>query len=302
MPARNALACEAGGGGSAVTNRNNVITELGLALLMRIKHMKVKNRSRIRLLGGRVFYTITKQIYWHFSNNDFAGRTDGDLPYVIFEHKTPLIRRLAGVDIELQKNKIINLRLAVRKLNGLLMEQGQVFSYWREVGKPTKAKGYLEGMVLHDGIITSGTGGGLCQLSNLIYWMSLHTPLTVIERWRHGYDVFPDANRAQPFGSGATCAYPYIDLQIKNKTEQKFQLKLEVTDDYLIGKWLSDKEVDCKYEIFEKEHEIKQELFGGYSRNNKIFRKIIDKKTRDVIREEFVAENHALMMYDPLLR
>lgn len=249
-----------------------------------------------------MFYTITKQIYWHFSNNDFAGKADEDLPYVIFEHKTPIIRRLTGVDLALQKNKIVNLRLAVGRLNGLLMQPGQIFSYWREVGKPTKAKGYLDGMVLYNGKITSGTGGGLCQLSNLIYWMSLHTPLTVTERWRHGYDVFPDANRAQPFGSGATCAYPYIDLQIKNQIEQRFQLKLEVADDYLIGKWLSDEEVDYEYEIFQKEHEIKQEPFGAYSRNNKIFRKIVDAKTGDVIGEEFITENHALMMYSPLLK
>ena len=45
-------------------------------------------------------------------------------------------------------------------------------------------------------------GGGLCQLSNLIYWMTLHTPLTITERYRHSYDVFPDSNRTQSFGSG----------------------------------------------------------------------------------------------------
>jgi vancomycin resistance protein VanW len=278
------------------------MTELDLTLLVAIKHMRTKQRSKIRLLAGRLFYTITKQIYWHCLNIDFANQADDILPYVVFEHKTPLVRRLAGVDLNLQKNKIVNLRLATEKINGLLIEPGQIFSYWREIDKPTKAKGYLEGMVLQNGKITTGIGGGLCQLSNLIYWMSLHTPLTVIERWRHGYDVFPDANRAQPFGSGATCAYPYIDLQIINQTKQKFQLMLEMTDEYLIGRWLSDKPVDYDYEIFEKEHAIKQELFGTYSRNNKIFRKIIDKKTGKIMGEEFVAENHALMMYNPLLK
>ena len=72
------------------------------------------------------------------------------------------------------------------------------------------------GMVLHNGGFKPGVGGGLCQLSNLIYWMTLHTPLTVVERWRHSYDVFPDAERTQPFGSGATVAYNHIDLQIRN--------------------------------------------------------------------------------------
>ena len=58
-------------------------------------------------------------------------------------------------------------------------------------------------MLLKNGTVQYGCGGGLCQLSNLIFWMTLHTPLEVKERHRHGYDVFPDSNRTQPFGSGA---------------------------------------------------------------------------------------------------
>jgi len=49
-------------------------------------------------------------------------------------------------------------------------------------------------------------------------------PLAVTERWRHNYDVFPDSDRTQPFGSGATVAFNYIDLQITNETNSTFQL------------------------------------------------------------------------------
>ncbi len=154
---------------------------------------------------------------------------------------------------------------------------------------------------IETGKVTAGTGGGLCQLSNLLFWITLHTSLTVIERWRHGYDVFPDVNRTQPFGSGATCGYPNIDLQIKNNTEQKFQLQLELTDTHLIGKWLSDKPIEFKYEIFKKDHEIKHEWWDGYTRNNKILRKIIDIESGEEKGEESVVENHAIMMYNPLL-
>lgn len=156
-------------------------------------------------------------------------------------------------------------------------------------------------MILKNGNFLSGTGGGLCQLSNLLYWMTLHTPLVVIERWRHGYDVFPDSNRNQPFGSGATCAYPNIDLQVRNDSNQSFQLFLEIKDEYLVGKWLSDKSVEFRYEIFEKDQKIRSEWWGGYTRNNKIFRKIINKRTDEQMREELITENQALMMYEPFL-
>lgn len=259
------------------------------------------HRSKLRILAGRIYYTLKRYYYWHFSGINFVKDFENPLPVEIFSHKTILRRKLKDVDMWMQDNKITNLKIAINKLNGLVIEPGQIFSYWRQIGKPTKNKGYAEGMVLHNGTVIAGIGGGLCQLSNLLYWITLHTPLTVVERWRHGYDVFPDVKRDQPFGSGATCAYPNIDLQIKNNTKQKFQLHLEINDDYLIGNWLSDKPIQFKYSIFEKDHEIKSEWFGGYSRNNKIFRKIIDNNTDKELGEEFITENHAMMMYNPLL-
>ncbi len=259
------------------------------------------HRSKIRLLIGSLYFALKRHLYWHLSGTDFAQKFEKYLPVEIFQHKTILRRPLKNIEMWMQENKIANLKIAIKKLDGLVIEPGQTFSYWRQIGKPTKQKGYLEGMILHRGTVMAGVGGGLCQLSNLMYWMTLHTPLTIIERWRHSYDVFPDTQRNQPFGSGATCSYPNIDLQIKNNTSQKFQLSLTITDEYLIGQWLSDKPTKYRYKIFEKNHEIKHEHFGGYSRNNQIFRTIMDKNTGKILGEEFIVENHALMMYDPLL-
>ena len=70
----------------------------------------------------------------------------------------------------MQHNKVINLRIAVPRLNGVVIEPGDTFSFWKLVGKPTRAKGYVDGMVLSYGRCVPGVGGGLCQLSNLIYW------------------------------------------------------------------------------------------------------------------------------------
>lgn len=259
-------------------------------------------RSKLRIHAGRLYFTLRSYLYWYFSKVNFAKPFEGNLSIEIFTHKTILRRKLKDVDMWMQENKIVNLKIAIKKIDSLIINPGQTFSYWRSIGKPTRKKGYINGMALHNGTFIADVAGGLCQLSNLIYWITLHTPLTVIERWRHGYDVFPDVKRDQPFGSGATCAYPNIDLQIKNNTSQKFQLSLEITDEYLIGKWLSNKPIKFKYQIFDKDHEIKSEWFGGYSRNNKIFRKIIEKNTNLEICEEFINENHAIMMYNPLLK
>jgi vancomycin resistance protein VanW len=259
-------------------------------------------RSKLRIIAGKLFYRVKRQIDWSFSDKKFARIVQPEpvLPYVLFHHATPLIRKLSTVEQWLQHNKVKNLAVAIPKVNGLILRPGEVFSLWLLVGKPTKAKGYTEGFVLENGKAKPGIGGGLCQLSNLIYWMTLHTPLTVIERWRHSYDVFPDCNRTIPFGSGATCSFPTLDLQIYNSSTHIFQLLISFQNDHLTGEWRSSAPAEYSYQIYEAYHEITSDLWGRYLRHNRLHRRVFDANMMQ-IGDEFITENHALMMYEPLL-
>lgn len=262
---------------------------------------KPVRRSAVRIYLGTRFYRIKRYLDWYLGSQTYAVRKDSaPLPYLVFHHQTPLLRRLKDVDMWLQHNKVKNLAIAARRLNGLILQPGETFSYWRLIGNTTRSKGYTEGMILFCGKVTTGIGGGLCQLSNLIYWMTLHTPLTVTERYRHSYDVFPDSGRSQPFGSGATCAFNYLDLQIRNDTGQPYQLAVYLTDTHLAGEWRSAAPETHRYEVYEKEHWITSEYWGGYVRHNRIHRKIFS-RGGELLEDQFVAENHALMMYEPML-
>ena len=261
-----------------------------------------QRRSQLRLSLGRIYYTWQRKLQWIVSGTQYANdSTPGSkLPYLAFTHKTPLLRKLRQVDMQLQYNKVTNLHLAGQTMNGLILKPGEVFSFWKLVGKPTKRKGYLEGIVLCNGSIYPGTGGGLCQLSNLIYWMTLHTRLTVTERWRHNYDVFPDSNRTQPFGSGATVSYNYIDLQIQNNTEANYQLLVWLDDEFLHGAWRCNQALNYQYQVYEQEHIIKAAWWGGYIRSNVLYRKTFDTDGIE-LGDEHVCSNRAIMMYQPLL-
>lgn len=262
--------------------------------------LKPRHRSAWRIYLGKKYYRMKRYLTWYLDKKKYALKKGSVLPYVICTHETPLLRKLKDVDMWLQHNKMNNLRLAADRLNQIIIHPGETFSYWRLIGNPTKRKGYVDGMVLFYGMVRSGIGGGLCQCSNLIYWLTLHSPLTVTERHRHSYDVFPDANRSQPFGSGATCAYNYLDLQIKNETAHPYQLTIHLTDTHLVGEWRTAVPATRRYEIYEKEHWITQAHWGGYIRNNRIHRKVYNLQS-ELIDDEFITENHAIMMYDPLL-
>ena len=269
-----------------------------------------KRRSALRVKAGEAVYCFLRHCVWIRRHNLFASlgkksdeKIREDFPFVVASHSSPLFRNLSPEDTKLQEGKAFNVSLAIKKINALVLEPGKIFSYWKLIGNPTRSKGYQKGMMLVNGKPVAAIGGGLCALSNLLYWLTLHTPLSVIERFRHSYDVFPDSNRTLPFGSGATCVYNYRDLMIRNETAREYALLVWIENGVLHGEWRSSEAQTDFYEVYQKEHWISTELGGVYVRHNTIWRKhfVLEDGKKKLLSDDYVTENHALMMYEPLL-
>lgn len=258
-------------------------------------------RGAVAVLGPTV-RRVRREIQWRRSPERLAARRGApqDHIHLVADHATPLFRVLPGVDPQLQVNKVTNLAIAAARLDGLVVAPGERFSFWWHVGRPSARRGFVDGLVLDHGHLTQAVGGGMCQLTNLLYWMTLHTPLIVVERWRHSYDVFPDAGRTQPFGSGATCAWPVLDLQVVNRTQASFRLDVHLTQDRLVGAWTSSQAVGETYEVYEAHHVMTNEAPGVFLRHNVLRRRVLG-TDGCVTRDELVAANQALMMYQPFL-
>ncbi|MGJ8655547.1 MAG: VanW family protein [Akkermansiaceae bacterium] len=271
-------------------------------------------RGWLRRVLGREYYIARRALGWWVDAvrgrkvwarqvEDVDGRL-GEVGgkffgHVVFEHRSVILRKLAGVDMRLQENKRRNLELAIAHLNGVVIRQGETFSVWKNVGRPTRGKGYLEGLVLQQGQLSSGVGGGICQLGNLLFWLFAHSPLIVTERYRHGFDVFPDVGRKVPFGAGATLAYNYIDLQVLNESVDDYRVELWMDDDFLYGRLLCESPLEVEYRVEERNHEIRQQFWGGYSRHNEVVQVRTDGD--GVVSERVLVRNDAIMMYAPFL-
>lgn len=212
-------------------------------------------------------------------------------------HQSLLRRRLGNSDPRLQENKVVNLRLAVATLDGVIVRPGETFSFWKCVGPPTAERGYIEGLQLSRGEVRTGVGGGLCQLGNLLYWLALHTPLTIVERHHHSFDPFPDDHRVLPFGSGASLFYNYVDLRFRNDTEGSFRLKVWLTDKHLKGAFLADREWPRAWSVFEREHRFLRDGDRVF-RTNEIWRAIRDRRTGTLLGEELLMRNLAEVKYE----
>ncbi len=232
------------------------------------------------------------------NENIAKSKTSVHLPIIISKHKSLIKRKLGNVDLQLQENKAVNLKIAAPRINGIIIKPQQTFSFWSLIGSCTKRKGYQDGLLISNGETGKGIGGGMCQLSNLIHWLVLHSPMDVVEHHNHNnIDLFPDYNRQVPFGVGTSVMHNYLDYRFKNNTNASFQLIVYIDEEYLCGELLSDTVFSYKYHIT-----VENEYFSNenetYYRNNQIVRNCIDKKTGNTIKSEVIMRNHAKVMYD----
>lgn len=234
-----------------------------------------------------------------FQKTSFAKEwTENSLPVLVYQHKSLIRRRLGNVNMVLQENKATNLALAVSHIDGLLIRQGETFSVWKQIGRTTERKGYKEGLTIAKGQPSQGIGGGLCQLSNLIHWMVLHSDLTITEHHHHdGLDLFPDFGRQIPFGTGTSISYNYIDYRVKNDTTNTYQLRLWVDDEYLCGELRAEESLPHTFHIH-AENEFFSREGGVVYRNGQVYRDTIDRKTGHTIDSQLIRTNHAKVMYD----
>ena len=225
-------------------------------------------------------------------------KSPAPLPVCVSKHNSLIRRRLGDVDMRLQENKAVNLALAAPHVDGLVIRPGETFSFWHLVGDCTEKRGYKEGLLIARGRVDSGVGGGMCQFTNLVHWMVLHSPLTVIEHHHHNdFDLFPDFGRQVPFGTGTSIIYNYRDYRFRNDTDNTFQLLIKVEDDLLCGELRAVKPVEYSYHIYETDSRFTEGPEGIF-RHNKVWRRTLDKKSGNTLEETLLLENRSKVLYD----
>ena len=216
------------------------------------------------------------------------------LEYIIARHSSPLYRKLGDSEERLQIQKVTNLKIAIEKLNGIVIPPGEVFSFWHVLGSVTARKGYVPGMLLSNGLVSEGIGGGLCQLSNFLFWIFLHSDIEIVQRYHHSVDAFPDSGRTLPFGSGATIFSNFLDLRIRNTSKHPIQIAIWLTDSALKGQLRSSAPEPRKFHLFERNHCFVYKA-GRYYRYNEIYRETYESGV--CIKEDHIVTNFAPVIY-----
>lgn len=224
----------------------------------------------------------------YFDQNSYAKtKTPELLPYCIYETKSKLLNENTGFDMKYQENKVFNLHLASEPVNGILIRLGETFSFCQCVRYAEKNERYKDGLCLMNGKLVTVPGGGLCHLSNLLFWMFLHTPLTIVERHPHQIKDFPSPDENEPDGVDATVSEGWLDLKVKNNTNLIFQIKISINGPYIYGSIFIDKAIKHHYRIINREKSY-------FKKDGKTFERVsvcqqkIDIKSKQVISENLL--------------
>lgn len=188
------------------------------------------------------------------------------LPVCVYEASTCLINPHTGFDMKYQMNKVFNLRLAAKPINRIIIRPQETCSFWKLVKKADKAD-FKQGLSVEYGKLVTVKGGGLCHLSNFLFWMFLHTPLTIVERHAHRIKDFPSPDKDSPDAVDATVSEGWLDLKVKNQTDQTFQVELKFEGERLHGRILADKPMPYRYEVINRDKTY-------FKKGNKLFEQI----------------------------
>lgn len=177
-------------------------------------------RGKTLLLQGRRFFVDALDAGVRRAQK---GSKLADSPVIATSH-TPLWTETEPEERFLVAGKIQNLRLAVKHLDGLEFDEGQTFSFWRQVGRASRFKGYVKGRELREGCIIPNIGGGLCQISNALYDAALEANFEIVERHAHSQVV---TGSLAEKGRDATVFWNYVDLRFRSHRSFRIEARLD---------------------------------------------------------------------------
>lgn len=206
----------------------------------------------------------------------YLGATEYKVPIIIIQPslkeeelvtwgiKEVLVEFYTRFDTQ-KTNRVENLKLAARALDGIILKPGEEFSFNAWVGPRIRELGYKDAPTLIDGELTEDVGGGVCQVSSTLYNVALLSGFEIIERTHHSAPV----SYVSP-GRDAAVAFDYLDLRFRNTQVNYVLITTRVLGDRLWCKLFGSPQPE---KIFISTENIKEIPFetqkGAYTREGK---------------------------------
>lgn len=143
---------------------------------------------------------------------------------VVAQLRSPLWSSGPDDEFILTAGKVHNLRLAARSFDAVEIPAGATLSFWRQLGRPSRSRGYVPGREVRAGCVIPTIAGGICQLSNALATCAARAGFELVERHAHTTTLNAGGQL------DATVFWNYVDLQIRAPVAWRIELKLTATE------------------------------------------------------------------------
>jgi vancomycin resistance protein YoaR len=132
-------------------------------------------------------------------------------------HRVSTYTTLMG---ESSANRIWNVQLLGRYLDGTILKPGEVFSYNKVMGPRTEERGFREGQMIWNGVLIPSIGGGVCQTATTIFNAAFEAGMPILKRTNHSFYI-----SHYPMGRDATVSWEGSDFVFKNDLDHAILIK-----------------------------------------------------------------------------
>ena len=139
------------------------------------------------------------------------------------------------------EDRTANLRAGVGHVNGTVVMPGEQFSLGEALGDISEEGGYVEAPVIIDGRLVMGLGGGLSQVSTVVFNASWNSGVQLDAHTPHSFYI-----ARYPAGREATLAYPYIDNVWTNDTDTPIVVRSWIEGDEIHMTYLGQRQYDVR--------------------------------------------------------
>jgi hypothetical protein len=151
---------------------------------------------------------------------------------VLAQRHTPLWSDGRPDEFPLIAGKVHNLRVARAAFHAIEIPAGEIFSFWKQLGRPSARRGFVEGREVREGCVVPTLAGGICQLSNALATVAHQAGLELVERHAHSARIEAATDNDHTSAIDATVFWNYIDLKLR--APFAWRLEVEITADELI--------------------------------------------------------------------
>jgi vancomycin resistance protein YoaR len=117
-------------------------------------------------------------------------------------------------------NRVFNVALLAKLLDGAIVKPGATFSFNETVGRRTAERGFKEGQAIENGVLVPSIGGGVCQAATTVFDTAFHGGYPVTHRINHSFYI-----SHYPLGLDATVADAGPDFRFVNDTKNAIVIK-----------------------------------------------------------------------------